>query len=100
VLDAEHVGPDAVLAALEVDDAVHPLVAAAAEPGRDDALVVAPALLGLGLQERLLRPVLLAVGQVGEVADRPLAAPRRRRLVLANALVRPSSGGPLGPTIR
>src|SRR5262249_11975910 len=63
---------------------------AAAEPSGDDALVVAAALLRLGLQERLLRPVLLAVGQVGEIADRALSASRRRRLVLTNAHVRPS----------
>ena len=35
------------LRALEVDDAVHPLVAAATEARADDALVVAAALLGL-----------------------------------------------------
>src|SRR5438552_491874 len=45
VLDADHRGPDVVLAALEVDDAVPPLVPAAAEPGADDPLVVAAALL-------------------------------------------------------
>src|SRR5262249_44817847 len=70
VLDRHHRGPDAVLAALEVDDAVHALGAAAAEAGADDALVVAPALLLVRLQQRLLR-LLLAVGDVAEVAHRP-----------------------------
>src|SRR5262249_3144357 len=77
-------GPDVVLAPLEVDDAVHPLGAAAPEAGADDALVVAPALLGPGLEQRLLR-LLLPVGDVGEVAHRAASAARRRRLVLANA---------------
>src|SRR5262249_30579026 len=85
VLDGQDVGPDVVLAALEVDDAVHALVAAAAEAHGDDALVVAAALLLLRPQQGLLRPVLLAVRQVGEVADRALAPARRRRFVFANA---------------
>ena len=41
-------------------------MAAAAEARRDDALVVAPALSGLGLQQRLLR-LFLAVGDLREV---------------------------------
>ena len=47
VLDGDDRGPDVVLVALEVDDAVHLLVAAAAEARADDALVVAAALLRL-----------------------------------------------------
>src|SRR5262249_50795275 len=84
VLDGDDRGPDVVLAALEVDDAVHPLVAAAAEARGDDALVVAPALLGLGLQQGLLR-LALAVGDLGEVTHRGAAAAGGRRLVFANA---------------
>src|SRR5262249_20088257 len=84
VLDGADVGPHAVLAAIEVDDAVHALVAAAAEARADDALVVAAALFVQRLQERFFR-LALAVGQLREVADRTLAAARRRRFVLANA---------------
>src|SRR5262249_46035374 len=84
VLDGDDGGPDAILAALEVDDAVQPLVAAAAEARADDALVVAAALLGVRLDQRLFRP-LLAVGQVAEVADRALTPARRRRFVFADS---------------
>src|SRR5207245_396095 len=45
VLDGDDVGPDAVLVALEVDEAVLALVPAAAETGAGHALEVAPALL-------------------------------------------------------
>src|SRR5262249_49369023 len=86
VLDGDDRGPDAVLAALEVDDAVLPLVAAAAEAGADDALVVAAALLGVRLQQRLLR-LLLGVGQLREVADAALAPAGGRRFVFADAHV-------------
>src|SRR5262249_17358470 len=85
VLDRLHRRPDVVLPALEVDEAVTLLVAAAAEARADEALVVAAALLGLGAQQRFLRPVLLAVRQLREVADRAAAAAGARRVVEANA---------------
>ena len=57
------------IVARPVDDPVLPLVAAAAMPGRDEALVVpAP-----GFLERLgqaLLGLLVLVGQLGKVADR------------------------------
>src|SRR5581483_5391828 len=83
VFDGDHRGLDIVLAALEVDDAVHPLVAAAPEARAGDALEVAAALLLEGLDQRLLRlPV--AIGDLGEVAYRPTTAAGRRRIVVAD----------------
>src|SRR5262249_23653577 len=70
VLDGDHRRPDAVLLALEVDDAVHPLGASPAEARGHDALVAAPALLLHRPQQRLLRP--LARGD--DVADLQLGA--------------------------
>src|SRR5581483_6665914 len=70
---------------LEVDDAVHPLVPAAAEADADDALVVAAALLLEPLEQRLLGLVDLRVGAVGEVADRTAPAAGGSRVVLADA---------------
>src|SRR5262249_17912283 len=84
VLDGDDLGPDAILTALEVDEPILTLVPAAPEARRDDALVVAAALFGQRHQERLFR-LLFAIGQVRKVADRTLAAARRRRFVLTNA---------------
>src|SRR5262249_16021564 len=84
VLDGDDLGPDAILAAFEVDEPILALVAAAPEARRNDALAVEAALFGQRLQERLFR-LLFAVGQVRKVADRTLAAARRRRFVLTNA---------------
>src|SRR5690606_2813014 len=55
VLDPLDARRDAVLVALEVDDAVTPLVAAADMPGRDTTLVVATAGLGERLKQRRVR---------------------------------------------
>src|SRR5262249_10072906 len=95
VLDGEHLGPHAVLLALEVDDAIALLVPAAAEPAADDALVVPAARLRLGTKQRLLGLVGLGIGAVGEIADRSLAPPRGRRLVCADAHIILAS--PLSP---
>src|SRR5581483_2215877 len=76
---------DVVLLPLEVDLAVEPLVAAAAEPGGDDPVVVPPAGPGERLQQGLLRPVLLRVRTLGEVGDRPGPAAGGGRAVLADA---------------
>src|SRR5947207_1347886 len=56
VLDCPHLGHDAELAALPVDDAVETLVAAAAVAHGDAALRVAAGALLERLGERLLRP--------------------------------------------
>ena len=66
VLDGGNLGGHAVLVALEVNDAVALLVTAAAMARRLLAVVVAPTRLGLGREQRLLRPRL---GDVGEVGD-------------------------------
>ena len=83
VLDADDRGGLTVLDALEVDDPILALVTTPTEPGADDALVVAAALFGFGTQQRLFR-LLLAVGDVGEIADRTLPPARRHRFVFAN----------------
>ena len=71
VLDRGDLGRHAVLVALEVDDAVLTLVAAALVAGGHAALVVAAGLLGQGLEQRLLG---LVGRDLGEVRDR-LPAP-------------------------
>ena len=67
VLDRRDLGRHAVLVALEVDHAVAALVAAALVPGRDAPVVVAAALLGQRLQQRLLGR---RRGDLREVGDR------------------------------
>src|SRR5207244_874230 len=84
VLDGHHRTPDAVLAPLEVDDAIHALVAAGAEARADDALIVPAASLLVALEQRLFR-LLLAVGDFREIADRTAAPAWRHWLVFANA---------------
>ena len=80
---------DAELAALEVDQAVAPLVAAAAMPDRDPAGIVAPAALGEALGQRLDR---LALPQLRAVDLDQLAQRRRDRLE--------ASSVPCGPALR
>src|SRR5262249_52089579 len=88
VLDREDVGRDAVPPVpLEVDQAVHLLVPAAAEPDGDHALVVPAALLLTRDEQRLLRFVLAGRGAVGEIADGTETAARGGRLVEADAHV-------------
>src|SRR4051812_7162821 len=81
VLDRGDLRGHAVLLALEVDDAVAPLVATALVPHRQAPVVVAAALLRQLLGERLLG---LRLRDVVERRDRHEAAARRRRLELAN----------------
>ena len=71
-----------VLDALEVDETVETLVAAAAETGGDAAEVVASARALHAFREGLFGR---ATGQVGIVADRHLSPSGRRRLVLLDA---------------
>src|SRR5262249_50712787 len=59
-------------------------MAAAAKARADDAVESPSALFGLGAQQRLLR-LLLAVRDLGKVADRTLAPARCSRFVLTNA---------------
>src|SRR5439155_9446831 len=67
VLDRSHLRRDAVLVAVEVDDAVLLLVAAAAVPGGPAPVAVASARLRLRGEQRLLG---LAARYLGEVGDR------------------------------
>src|SRR5262245_14658242 len=66
VFDRRHLRRNAALVALEVDDAVHPLVATAAPPGRQLATVVAPAGPMQRLGQRLVR---LRFSHIGEHLD-------------------------------
>ena len=78
VLQPLDLADDVELAALEVDDAVRLLVAAAAEAHGDAAGVVAAALLGLADGQSLDR---LALVEIAAIDDRELAKARRGRLV-------------------
>src|SRR5690348_14806659 len=77
VFEAHDLGRHVELAALEVDDAVAPLVAAAAPALRDAAIVVAAALLALAFGQRLDRP---ALPQLAAIDDDQLALSGRGRL--------------------
>ena len=78
-----HLGRHAVLVAAEIDHPQHPLVTAAAMPGRDAALVVAAAVFFFGTHQALFR--LGAARQVGKIADRGPAAARSHWLIASNA---------------
>src|SRR5207245_5124261 len=80
VLDRRYLRGDPVLVALEVDDAVVPLLAAATMACRDAALRVAAGMAQLALGEAALR--LLAFGQLFERCRLAEAPHRRRGLVL------------------
>ena len=81
VLDRRDLGRDVALVALEIDDAIHPFVAAAAPPRGQLAAVVAAAAAVQRLDERLVR---LGRGDVVEDLDglKPLA--RGCRLVFSD----------------
>ena len=79
VLDGSDLRGHAVLLALEVDDAVAALVAAALVPRRDAAVVVAARLVRQRRKQGLLR---LVRRDLGEVRDRLETSARARRLVL------------------
>src|SRR4051812_2734374 len=81
VLDRRHLRGHAVLVALEVDDAVHPLVAAAAPPRGELATVVAAARPVQLLDQRLVR---LGGRDLVEGLDGLEALTGRRRIELAN----------------
>src|SRR5688572_8811469 len=80
LLDAGDLGRDPVLRPLEVDDAVLLLVAATDVAGREPAVDVAAAGVGLGPHQRLLR---LVGRDLGEVGDGLEPAPRTGWLALA-----------------
>src|SRR5829696_491096 len=88
VLDGGHAGGDPVLAALEVDDPVQALGAAAAVTGGLAPVGVAATGLLEALGERLLRLRLRDLGEVGEGQEAP---PGRRGLGLANRHYRSAS---------
>ena len=69
VLDGVDLAGTPSLCALEVDDAVHPLVAAAAVPGGDLALVVAAAVFLSGTVRRLLGLLVLSVISAKSLTD-------------------------------
>src|SRR5439155_5786041 len=84
VFDGHDGGPNVVLGAFEIDDAVHPFVAAATETNADDPLVIATALFLEGMHQRLFR-LPLAIGDFRKVADGSLAPAGCRGFVLSNA---------------
>src|SRR5581483_11218698 len=81
VLDRRHLRRHAVLASLEVDDAVAALAAATLVARRDPAAVVAAALLRQRREQALLR---LRLRDLLEGGDRHEAAAGARRLVPTN----------------
>ena len=82
VLDGSDLGGDAVLVALEVDDTVTTLHAAALMTGGDATLVVATGLLRQRRKQRLLG---LRAGDFGEIRNRLEAATSAGRLVLLDS---------------
>ena len=74
VLDRGDLGRHAVLATLEVDDAILALVATALVTGRHAAVVVAASLLGQRLEQRLLRLVRRDLGEVRDRLEAPACA--------------------------
>ena len=82
MLDRRHRRRDVALVALEVDDAVAPLVAAAAPPRRELAVVVAAAGLLQRLDQRLVR---LGRRDLVERLDGLEPPARRRRVVFAES---------------
>ena len=95
VLDRRDLRRNVALVALEVDDAVHPLVAAAAPPGRELARVVAAARAVQRLDQRLVR---LLRRDLVEHRDGLEPRAGRRRVVFANSHVMPLHGETLRPS--
>ena len=89
VLDGRDLRGDAVLVALEVDDAVTALVTAALMAGGDAAVVVASCLVGQRRKQRLLRR---RRRDLGEVRDRLEASAGAGRLVLFDSHCFPFCG--------
>ena len=94
VLDVRDLGRHAVLVALEVDDAVAPLVTAALVTRGDAPVVVAAAVL---LERRHQRALRLAARDVLERVDRHEAAAGRGRLESLDAHYLPSKNSILSP---
>ena len=84
VLNMSHCADNAIFIALEVDDAIEPLVATTAMLGRDLALIVAAALFLVTDAQVFLR-TLVSVGDFREIADRSAAAAWCYWFVEANA---------------
>ena len=82
VLDGRDLRGDAVLVALEVDDAVLALVSAALVTGGDTSMDVTTTGLGEGTNQRLFR---IRAGNLGKVRDARTATTGGRRLVLTNS---------------
>src|SRR5439155_10289442 len=85
VFDRRHLRRNVVLVALEVDGAVHPLVATAAPPRRQVSAVVSAAGTVQRLDERFVR---LRRGELVEHLDGLEPCPRRRRIEFANRHVK------------
>src|SRR5260370_26680869 len=83
ILDGHYRRPHTVFAALEINQAIHALMATAAKPCANNSLMVAAALLGLWFQQALFR-LLFPVSDFAEVADRTLPASGSGRFILAN----------------
>ena len=82
VLDGGHLGRYAILVALEIDDTITTLVAAALVTGGDATVVVAACLLRQGRKERLLR---LVRGDLGEIRNHLETTSGASRLVLLDS---------------
>src|SRR5260370_22574266 len=63
IFDGDDVGPDVVLVAFEIDQAIHAFVPAAAKTRACEAVMIAPAFFRLGQQQGFLR-LLVAVGDL------------------------------------
>src|SRR5205085_12428587 len=85
VLDRCDLGWNPILIALEVDDPILLLMAAATMADGDAALIVAAPLLAQRPEQRFLRPS--AFGQLSEIAHARAAAACGDRVVLPNAHV-------------
>src|SRR5262245_19476283 len=73
VFDADYGSLHVVFLALEIDDPIHPLVAAAPKASTDHAVEVAPAFFTMRDEQCFFR-LLLPIGELGKIADRSLAA--------------------------
>src|SRR5207245_9528019 len=84
IFDRDDVGPNVVLVAFEIDQAVHAFVSAAAKTCAREAVMIAAALLPLRYQQGFLR-LLMAIGDLDEIAHRALPPARRCRFVVTYA---------------
>src|SRR5260370_24706812 len=75
IFDGDDVGPDVVLVAFEIDQAIHAFVPAAAKTRACEAVMIAPAFFRLGQQQGFLR--LLVAGRALDKKSPPTLPPAR-----------------------